>query len=386
MLSGKHAFAGDSAVERMTAILKHDPPALAVGAIALPLDRVIHRCLEKSAAHRFQSASDIAFALEAMSVSTVATTGFDGTPVRHWWRPLAIGAAVAGGVVLGAIATRQAAPPPSGAVNFEARTFDRLPITNARFMPDGQTIVYSATTRGSSPELFVINPNAEAPQPLGLGNAHLLSVSSTGELALITSPRFIDQRLFAGTLARTTLGSSPRAVSDNVREADWSPDGSAMAIVHDLGNGRDRLEFPVGTALYEASGYLSNPRVSRDGQHVAFVEHQLRFDDRGWVKVVDRAGKVTTLTGELFGVQGLAWNTDGSTIMFSGNTTGSSMLQPMSVPASGRERRSRCSVCPAASSCSTWRPMDDGSRSARICRWVCAPGCPARRPSATCRG
>ena len=132
-----------------------------------------------------------------------------------------------------------------------------------------------------------------------------------------------------------TIGSSPRAISEDVREADWSPDGSAMAIVHDLGNMRDRLEFPSGTVLHEASGYLSNPRVSPDGNRVAFVEHQLRFDDRGWVKVVDRAGKVTTLTTELFGVQGLAWTTDGSSVVFSGNTTGSSMLQPMSVPASG---------------------------------------------------
>jgi Tol biopolymer transport system component len=335
MLSGHRAFAGDSSVERMTAILKHDPPAILAGAVPPQLDRVVHRCLEKIPAQRFQSARDIAFALEAMSGSTAATTAIVTTPAMRWWRPLALGAAVAGGVGIGAIVTRQAAPTPSGVVSFEARTFDRLPITNARFMPDGKTIVYSATPSGSSPELFVINPAAEAPQPLGLSNAHLLSVSSTGELALIVAPRFLDQRLYAGTLARMTIGSSPRAVSEDVREADWSPDGSAMAIVHDLGNMRDRLEFPAGTTLHEASGYLSNPRVSPDGNRVAFVEHQQRFDDRGWVKVVDRAGKLTTLTGELFGVQGLAWTSDGSTIVFSGNTTASSMLQPMSVPASG---------------------------------------------------
>ena len=159
-------------------------------------------------------------------------------------------------------------------MSFEARSFDRLPITNARFMPDGKTIVYSATPSGSSPELFVVNPAAEAPQPLGQSNAHLLSISSKGELAVIVAPRFLDQRLYGGTLARMTIGSSPRAVAEDVREADWSPDGSAMAIVHDLGNSRDRLEFPAGTALHEASGYLSNPRVSPDGSRVAFVEHQ----------------------------------------------------------------------------------------------------------------
>ena len=66
---------------------------------------------------------------------------------RRWWRSLALGAAaVAAGVAIGvagdATVARRAR---SGVVSFEARTFDRLPITNARFMPDGKTIVYSAT-------------------------------------------------------------------------------------------------------------------------------------------------------------------------------------------------------------------------------------------------
>ena len=121
---------------------------------------------------------------------------------------------------------------------------------------------------------------------------------------------------------------------EQVREADWSPDGAALAIVHDLGNGRDRLEYPAGTRLHEASGYLSDPRVSPDGSRVAFAEHPLRFDDRGVVKMVDRAGRVTTLTGELWGLQGLAWTPDGSRIIFSGNPAGGSLMQPMSVSAS----------------------------------------------------
>jgi eukaryotic-like serine/threonine-protein kinase len=335
MLSGRPAFGGDSLVERMSAILKEDPPALPAGAVPPHLDRVVHRCLEKSPPQRFQSSRDIAFALEAMSGSTSATSAVALAPPKRWWRPVAVGAAVVGGIAVGALAMRQAGPTRSAALSFEARTFDRLPITNARFMPDGKTIVYSATPSGSAPALFVINPTAEAPQPLGVADAHLLSVSSTGELAVIVAPRFLDQRLYRGTLARMTIGSSPRAVAEDVREADWSPDGSVMAIVHDLGNSRDRLEFPAGTPLYEASGFLSNPRVSPDGNRIAFVEHQRRFDDRGWVKIVDRGGKVTTVTGELYGVQGLSWTADGATLVFSGNTAASSLLQPMAVRAAG---------------------------------------------------
>src|SRR5712692_4483134 len=177
---------------------------------------------------------------------------------------------------------------------------------NARFMPDGQTIVYSAALHGFTPDLFVIRPDSEAPQPLGVSKAQLLSVSSRGELAIITNAQLIQWRLFSGTLARMTLGSAPRPMLEHVREADWSPDGSSLAIVHDLGNGRDRVEYPVGTALHEVSGYLSDPRVSPDGSRVAFFEHQQRFDDRGWVKVVDLGGHVTTLAGEYWGMEGLA--------------------------------------------------------------------------------
>ena len=203
-------------------------------------------------------------------------------------------------------------------------------------MPDGQTIVYSAPARGDlPPDLFIINANAEAPQPLGVSRAHLLSVSSKGELALLTNATPFAHRLHGGTLARMMIGNSPRAVMEQVREADWSPDGATLAIVRDLGNGRDRLEYPAGTALHEASGYLSDPRVSPDGSRVAFTEHPWRFDDRGVVKMVDRAGRVTTLTGELWGVQGLAWSPDGTRVVFSGNPAGGALMQPMSASVSG---------------------------------------------------
>ena len=119
-----------------------------------------------------------------------------------------------------------------------------------------------------------------------------------------------------------TLGSAPRAVLEQVREADWGPDGESLAIVRDLGNGRDRLEYPIGTARHEATGYLSDPRVSPDGARVAFVAHPWRFDDRGAVMVVGGDGVARALTPELWSIEGLAWTPDGQTLVFSGNATG----------------------------------------------------------------
>ena len=87
-----------------------------------------------------------------------------------------------------------------------------------------------------------------------------------------------------------------------------------MAVVHTVGL-KDKLEYPIGKVLYETAGYISDPRVSPDGTRVAFLDHQMQYDDRGWVKVVDRAGAVTTVAGEFSGAEGLAWSPDGTLLM-----------------------------------------------------------------------
>ncbi len=75
MLAGKRAFQHSTSAETMTAILHEDPPAISQIARNAPpgLQRVVHRCLEKNAERRFQSASDLAFALEALSESGISS-------------------------------------------------------------------------------------------------------------------------------------------------------------------------------------------------------------------------------------------------------------------------------------------------------------------------
>lgn len=72
MLTGKRAFRGESSVETMNAILKEDPPELSEinGNINPSTSRIVRRCLEKNPEDRFQSANDLAFALEVLSGST----------------------------------------------------------------------------------------------------------------------------------------------------------------------------------------------------------------------------------------------------------------------------------------------------------------------------
>jgi Tol biopolymer transport system component len=85
MLTGKRAFQKPTSAETMTAILNEEPPGLIQMVPLAPpaMQRVVHRCLEKSPEQRFQSASDLAFALEALSDSGSSTAAAPASPERE---------------------------------------------------------------------------------------------------------------------------------------------------------------------------------------------------------------------------------------------------------------------------------------------------------------
>ena len=150
-----------------------------------------------------------------------------------------------------------------------------------------------------------------------------------------------------------------------------------LAIIHDLGT-TDRLEYPIGKTLYEAGvGYLSDPRVSPDGSRVAFLEHPDRYDDRGWLKVVDRGGMVRTLAGEFWGAEGVAWSPDGATLFFSSARACLLRLLP-----TGRRRQRPATSAPGLSQ-HRFSGDDGHRRPTGACSWisvrpasVCGRSCP----------
>jgi serine/threonine protein kinase/tetratricopeptide (TPR) repeat protein len=105
MLTSRRAFERPSAAETLAAILRDEPPPLAPQVAGLPpvLDRIVARCLEKQPEARFQTARDLAFALEATS----SPSGFAWTePKRAAPRPRRAGRALA---ALGVVALLLAA-------------------------------------------------------------------------------------------------------------------------------------------------------------------------------------------------------------------------------------------------------------------------------------
>ncbi len=105
MLSGQRAFKKPTTAETMSAILNEDPPGISQLVPTAPpaLQRVVHRCLEKSREQRFQSASDLAFALEALSDSGAIGATAVKTGQVHW-RSLA-GVALVTAIVVAGLAT-----------------------------------------------------------------------------------------------------------------------------------------------------------------------------------------------------------------------------------------------------------------------------------------
>jgi Tol biopolymer transport system component len=343
MLSGKRAFHGDSTADTMSAILKEDPPDLSVTnqSVSPGLERIVRHCLEKSPERRFHSAHDLAFDLESLSTVS-APTGLSVSAVRGRrprWLLVAAGLALLVGVALASFFAGRGISPSRGSRDVKSKllTFRSLPIFRALFAPDGRTVVFSQASEGNRSELFTLAPDYPEPRPLGLPDAQLLSVSSKGELALLTHPRYLHQRLFTGTLARMPLGGgAPREVLEGVREADWSPDGETLAIIREV-DGKDRLEYPIGKVLYATAGYVSDLRFSPRGDRIAFLEHPFRWDDRGGVAVVDLAGKKTRLADGYWGEEGLAWSPDGREVLFS-TGVGYSNFDVRAVTLTGRNR------------------------------------------------
>ena len=93
-----------------------------------------------------------------------------------------------------------------------------------------------------------------------------------------------------GTMAQAQMvGGTPRAQEKEVIEADYAPDGKSLAVVR-RANRKVQLEYPAGKVIYVTSGYLDYARVSPSGKEVAFLEHPVYGDDRGWVSIVDAGG------------------------------------------------------------------------------------------------
>jgi WD40 repeat protein len=185
-------------------------------------------------------------------------------------------------------------------------TFERGPVSGARFAPDGESILYSISKnnglRVHSSSLF--SPGSrEIPGAVGA----LVSVSRNGEMALLRASGLTP--LGGSTLWRMPInGGGAVETERNVFSADWSPRQPDQIAIARAVQGECRLEFPPGQVLFRTPGYITDVRFSPGGYLIAFVHHPARHDEAGQVMVADMDGNLNHLSKGWASVAGLAWN------------------------------------------------------------------------------
>ncbi len=178
MLSGQRPFTGESMADVMSAILKEEPPELSESnaKISPALDRIVRRCLEKKPERRFQSASDLGFALEALS--TPSSSGANRTEAAQalaastarlsGWREH-LGWLVAAALLLTTLAFAWAyfrRAPAESRANYTYLPWPASVSTengSPAFSPDGRRIAFTALTEGTS---HIWLYSLDAPEPV----------------------------------------------------------------------------------------------------------------------------------------------------------------------------------------------------------------------------
>ncbi|HEY3204738.1 MAG TPA: protein kinase [Thermoanaerobaculia bacterium] len=340
---GKKAFARKTAAETMSAIIREEPEPLGKlrPDVPPPLRWIIERCLAKDPEERYASTRDLARELAGVrdhisevsggAEALIAAPGRPGSRLAP--RLMTAGLVLAGFVAGAVVAVNLWKKAPAQAPSFHRLTFRPGPIGNARFAPDGQTIVYGATWTGEPKRMYATRAESPESRPFDFPDADILAISSSGEMAFLLGDAF-----GRGVLARAPLsGGAAREVLVGVpyASADWSPDGRELAVVR-IVEGKSRLECPIGKVILESADELYAPRFSPHGDSIAFFSGAA---DSISLVVVDVSGKgKKMLSAGWSDVSGVpSWKPDGEEIWFTASQRGeASALRAVNMAGKGR--------------------------------------------------
>ncbi|MGI9073960.1 MAG: winged helix-turn-helix domain-containing protein [Bryobacteraceae bacterium] len=203
---------------------------------------------------------------------------------------------------------------------FGQLTFRAGVIGSARFAPDSKNVIYTAKWGGSDRHTYLVDLKNSQSRTLGVAPGALASVSRNGDLAFVSR----NPSVWNGPvrLSRVSLnGGAAQVIAEGTKAADWAPNGRELAIVRET-EPDSVLEFPVGNVVYSSHGCIDGLRVSPDGDQVAFLEHPVRDDDAGHVRLVDKKGNTRVLTEDWSSAEGLAWSPSGNEVWFTASKKG----------------------------------------------------------------
>ena len=283
MLAGKRPFAGDSAADTMSAILNDDPPDLALVNSKLPpaLDHIVRHCLEKRPGERFQSAKDLAFALQTLSSGSTPSVAAllernEPPTVRASGRRIPI---IAGGLAMLLLA---------GAIGWGARSWSvtsppvyrTVPLaveaaaeTAPAWSPDGKTLAYSAEAEGHY-QIFTRQPDQRGGSPAQL--------TTLPQDALFPFWHPSGDKIYFFLVPENALwvvgaaGGQPERVVENVFAGAISPDGASLVLLRRLAlwtASPDGSNLTQGPELPE--GFNTRTiKFSPDGRRIGLAANQ----------------------------------------------------------------------------------------------------------------
>jgi serine/threonine protein kinase len=279
MVMGKQTFQRPTSADTISAILNDEPPSIAELAPDTPatLEKLIRRCLEKNPEQRFQSASDLAFALEALSDPAMAPRDAHLVPKtklkRSYFQWTTAGIAMLAAALLIAYLVARPSHLPSVSHYVQltrdgqqkaligtdgARLYLSLgEVRTGSFASHG---VAEMSVSGGEPKKLTILPSVDmVPLDLSPDGSELLVVDGQG--APPTGPLWTVR----------LLGGSPRRLGDIIAEtAAWSPDGKHLIYTR-LGNVFLANSDGAGSRKFlSVPGDILNIAWSPDGSTVRF--------------------------------------------------------------------------------------------------------------------
>jgi Tol biopolymer transport system component len=351
MLSGERAFKGETAADTMTAILTREPPDLDTTrlAISFGVDRIVRRCLEKTPDLRFQSATDLAFALETLSTpSTASAAGVDAAPLgraahRVAWLPWTV--AIAALVSAAAIwvykpAATDTEPPWQ---RFTPLTEAAGVETSPTLSPDGSTVAYAIHMNGSwdiyaqrvggrNATAIVNDPKRDEGGPAYSPDGSLIAFHESDD--------------DGGIFIAGATGESVRRVTDVGFDPAWSPDGKRIAFTTE--EVRDPASRQTTSALYVVDAGGGPPRKLVEGDAIQaswspsgerIVYWSNNGGQRDLFTVLAAGGAREPLTEDAAFDWSPVWSPDGRFVYFSSDRGGAMNLWRIAVEqSSGRAR------------------------------------------------
>jgi eukaryotic-like serine/threonine-protein kinase len=320
MLSGRRAFEKPTSAETMAAILNEEPPTISELAPNTPpaLVRIVKRCLEKDPEQRFQSASDLAFALEALSESSSAMTsaGVKHHPPRRIWVPAIVSIALMLiALVLWKFLLRPQRPP--RVLSFTRLTSDGQPKTGP-MTTDGSRIYFNGSIYGSGGNVIrqvSVKGGEVTTLPVPLSTPNLLDLSKDGTELMLGN--FEDSDSAFSYWVEPVAGGAPRQIG-TLRGQAASFGADETSILYNKAAGlvvksdvysvnRDDAASRKVLAL---DGLASNFRFSPDGSRLRFTlltnsttVMEAASNGTGLVKVFDGCCGEWTPDGHFFTFQ-----------------------------------------------------------------------------------